>query len=98
MTGEFFDGREAERLGLVNRAVPSDQVLACAESLAKKIMERAPISIELTKQAVESGVQTDLTTAMALEAASTIACFLTDDAKEGARAFVEKRAPRYRGR
>jgi enoyl-CoA hydratase len=98
MTGDFFDGREAERLGLVNRAVPGDQVLAVAESLAKKIMERAPISIELTKQALESGVQTDLTTAMALETTSTIACFLTEDAREGARAFVEKRAPRYRGR
>ncbi len=98
MTGDFFDGREAERLGLVNRAVPGDQVLACAESLAKKLMERAPLSIQLAKQAIESGVQTDLTAAMALETTSTIACFLTEDAREGARAFVEKRAPRYRGR
>src|SRR5207249_1798018 len=59
MTGDFFDGREAERLGLVNRAVPKEEVLACAEALAKKLMERAPISIELAKQAIESGVQTD---------------------------------------
>jgi enoyl-CoA hydratase len=98
MTGEFFDGREAERLGLVNRAVPKEEVLPCAEALAKKIMEKAPISIELTKAVIESGVQTDLATAMALETTSTITCFLTEDAKEGARAFVEKRAPRYRGR
>lgn len=98
MTGEFFDGREAERLGLVNRAVPKEDVLACAEALARKIMEKAPISIELTKAAIESGVQTDLTTAMALETAATITCFLTEDAKEGARAFVEKRPPQYRGR
>jgi enoyl-CoA hydratase len=98
MTGDFFDGREAERLGLVNRAVPKDEVLACAEALARKLMERAPISIELAKQAIESGAQTDLTTAMALETTSTIACFLTEDAREGARAFVEKRPPRYRGR
>lgn len=98
MTGDFFDGREAERLGLVNRAVPKEEVLACAERLAKKIMERAPLSIQLTKQALESGAQTDLTTAMAVETTSTIACFMTEDAREGARAFVEKRAPRYRGR
>lgn len=98
MTGEFFDGREAERLALVNRAVPKDDVLPCAEALARKIMEKAPISIALTKVALESGVQVDLTTAMALETASTITCFMTEDAKEGARAFVEKRPPRYQGR
>jgi enoyl-CoA hydratase len=98
MTGEFFDGREAQRLGLVNRAVPKEQVLTVAEELARKLMEKAPISIALTKVALEAGVQSDLATAMALETASTITCFMTEDAKEGARAFVEKRAPRYSGR
>jgi enoyl-CoA hydratase/carnithine racemase len=98
MIGDFFDGREAERLGLVNRAVPAGEVIACAEALARQIMEKAPISIALTKAAVESGGHTDLTTAMALETTSTITCFLTEDAREGARAFVEKRPPRYRGR
>ncbi len=98
MTGEHFDGREAERLGLVNRAVPAAEVLACAEALARTIMDKAPISIELTKVAIEAGVQSDLQTAMALETAATVTCFLTEDAREGARAFVEKRAPRYRGR
>ena len=98
MTGEFFDGREATRLGLVNRAVPGDQVLAEAEGLARTIMAKAPIPIAMAKSALESGAQSDLTTAMALETASTVACFLTEDAQEGARAFVEKRPPRYRGR
>ena len=98
MTGDFFDGLEAARLGLVNRAVPADEVLSCAEGLARTLMARAPISIQLAKQAIESGVQTDLATAMALETASTIVCLMTEDAKEGARAFVEKRAPRYQGR
>jgi enoyl-CoA hydratase len=98
MTGDFFDGHEAARLGLVNRVVPKEEILACAEALAKKIMARAPLSVELAKQALESGAQTDLATAMALETTSTIACFMTDDAREGARAFVEKRAPRYQGR
>ena len=98
MTGEFFDGREAQRLGLVNRAVPGDQVLPVAEALARTIMAKAPIPIAMAKVALESGVQSDLATAMALETTSTITCFLTGDAKEGARAFVEKRPPRYRGR
>jgi enoyl-CoA hydratase len=98
MTGEFFDGREAARLGLVNRAVPGDQVVATAEALARTIMTKAPIPIGMAKGALESGIQSDLATAMALETASTIACFMTEDAQEGARAFVEKRPPRYRGR
>lgn len=98
MTGELFDGREALRLGLVNRAVPAAEVLPTAEALAWKIMEKAPIPITLVKAAIEAGVQSDLQTAMALETEATIACFLTEDAREGARAFVDKRAPRYLGR
>ncbi|HZS35123.1 MAG TPA: enoyl-CoA hydratase/isomerase family protein [Methylomirabilota bacterium] len=98
MTGRLFDGREAERLGLVNRAVPEPEVLGEAERLARTVLEKAPISIELAKAALEAGVQSDLTSAMTLETTATITCFMTEDAREGARAFVEKRAPRYRGR
>jgi enoyl-CoA hydratase len=98
MTGEPFDGREAARLGLANRAVPRDEVLPAAEALARAIMTKAPIPIAMTKGALEAGAQSDLATALALEATSTVTCFLTEDAREGARAFVEKRAPRYRGR
>jgi enoyl-CoA hydratase len=98
MTGELFDGREAARLGLVNRAVPADQVVTLAETLARTIMTKAPLPIAMAKVALESGVQSDLATAMALEASSTVTCFLTEDATEGARAFVERRPPRYRGR
>ena len=91
MTGEFFDGREAARLGLVNRAVPGDQVLPVAEALARTIMAKAPIPIAMAKSALESGAQSDLTTAMALETASTVACFLTEDA-QGGRAGVRGEA------
>ena len=98
MTGERFDGRQAERLGLVNRVVPAQRVLAEAEALARAIMAKAPLPIAMAKEALESGAQTDLRTAMALETVSTVACFLTEDAAEGARAFVEKRRPVYRGR
>jgi enoyl-CoA hydratase/carnithine racemase len=72
MTGQFFDGREAERLGLVNQAVPEAQVPLVAEALARTIMEKAPISISLTKVALEASVQSDLATARALKSASTV--------------------------
>jgi enoyl-CoA hydratase/carnithine racemase len=61
-------------------------------------MAKAPIPTALAKQALEAGVQSDLATAMALEAAATVTCSLTEDAREGARAFVENRSPRYQGR
>src|SRR5262249_24828874 len=98
MTGEFFDGREAQRLGLVNRVVPAGGGIAAAETLARTIMTKAPISLALPQGALEAGAQGGPQTAMALETASTIACILTEDAQEGARAFVEKRTPRYHGR
>jgi enoyl-CoA hydratase/carnithine racemase len=82
----------------VNRVAPAAEVLSAAEALARTIMAKAPIPIAMLKGALESGVQSDLATAMALETAATIACFLTEDAREGARAFVEKRPPSYRGR
>ncbi|MBI3454580.1 MAG: enoyl-CoA hydratase [Candidatus Rokubacteria bacterium] len=98
MTGEYIDGREAARLGLVNRVVPKAEVLTVAEALARKIMGKAPLAIELAKTALEAGVQADLGTAMALETEGTITCFLSEDAREAAQAFVEKRPPRFRGR
>ena len=98
MTGDLFDGREALRLGLATRAVPAAEVMASAEALARRLMEKAPRSIELAKEALETGVQTDLRTAMALETEATVTCVMSEDAREGARAFVEKRAPRYTGR
>lgn len=97
MTGEYVDGREAARLGLVNRVVPRAEVLTVAEALAAKIMGKAPLAIELAKTALEAGVQTDLGTAMALETEGTVTCFLSEDAREAAQAFVEKRPPRFRG-
>jgi enoyl-CoA hydratase/carnithine racemase len=98
MTGERFDGRAALAMGLVNRAVPPAEVRHVAEALARSIMAKAPIPTAMAKQALEAGVQSDLATAMALEAAATVTCFLTEDAREGARAFVENRSPRYQGR
>jgi len=98
MTGERFDGRAALAMGLVNRAVPPAEVRHVAEALARSIMAKASIPTAMAKQALEAGVQSDLATAMALEAAATVTCFLTEDAREGARAFVENRSPRYQGR
>lgn len=98
MTGDYVSGLEAEQLGLVNRAVDAGEVLASAEALARKITQKAPLAIELTKIGLELGAHADLQTAMAFETESTVLCFLTEDAKEGARAFVEGRAPRYTGR
>ena len=79
-------------VNLNNSLTTSDALLVLKSSVGQEVSLQCPSIAGLT------GCQSDLTTAMALETASTVACFLTEDAQEGARAFVEKRPPRYRGR
>ncbi|MBI2901839.1 MAG: enoyl-CoA hydratase/isomerase family protein [Planctomycetes bacterium] len=97
LTGEPIDAAEALRIGLVNRVVPKDRLLAEAEALARKMMAAGPVAVRLTLDAVDRGVEAPLETALDLEATLFGACFSTKDMREGTSAFLEKRPAKFTG-
>ena len=84
---------EALRIGLVNAVVPAEQLMEEALKLANKIAANAPIAVRQSKRAVNLGLQTDIDTAVALEAEFFAYCCDTKDQKNAMTAFVEKRKP-----
>jgi enoyl-CoA hydratase len=98
LTGEPVDAAHALRIGLVNRVVPADEVLPTAERMARQICLGAPIALATSKEAIVRTNGRPLDEAFAIESECTIANARTEDAKEGPRAFMEKREPVFRGR
>jgi len=98
LTGETVSGLEAKSLGLVNNAVPSADVIKAAEELASRILKGAPTSVMFIKEAIKKGVELPLEEGLRLEADLSSLIGSTEDAKEGPRAFAEKRAPVWKGK
>ncbi len=98
LTGAMIDAQEAWRIGLVNRVVPADRLLAEAEALARSIMAQGPLAVRLVIEAVNAGFEMNLPDALLLEANHFGLLSATADMREGTRAFLEKRAPRFEGR
>ena len=98
LTGDTVSGLEAKALGLVNNAVPSVDVVKTAEDLANRILKGAPMSVAFIKEAIKKGVELPLEEGLRLEADLSALIGATEDAKEGPRAFAEKRAPAWKGK
>jgi len=95
LTGEYVDAERALALGLVNRVVPADQLLPAALELAGKIAANGPLGVQLTKKLMRQGAAAPGSKATPEELQSV---FGSDDAREGAMAFMEKREPKWTGR
>jgi enoyl-CoA hydratase len=97
MTGDFCDAARAKEIGLALEVLPPERLVPFAREQAKKIAAKAPLAVGLAKRAVLAGADVALAVGNELERQAFAGAFATDDAREGMRAFVEKRAPAWKG-
>jgi enoyl-CoA hydratase len=98
LTGDMVGAEEAFRIGLVDEVVPAEALLPRAETLARAIAQQAPLAVAGCIQAVEGGYDLPLDSGLELEASLFGLACATEDKAEGTKAFLEKRAPVWRGR
>jgi enoyl-CoA hydratase len=98
LNNRTLTAEEARQMGMVNRVVPEDKVLEDALRLAEEIAGRAPLAVRFAKQAIQQAFELPLQQGLAAERRSFYLLFDSDDQKEGMAAFIEKRAPTWRGR
>jgi enoyl-CoA hydratase len=98
LPGRTVSAEEALRFGLVNHVVPAAELLAQAEGLANEIAQLAPLAIRACLKAVTEGTQLPLAEGLALESKLFASLFATEDVREGTSAFLEKRAPVFKGK
>jgi 2-(1,2-epoxy-1,2-dihydrophenyl)acetyl-CoA isomerase len=96
-TGDLIDAEEALALGLVSKVVSPEELMPTVRQLARKIAFGPPIAIRLAKRALYRSQDSDLRSALEFETYAQNICSETEDAREGIRAFVEKRSPRFTG-
>ncbi|MED4988064.1 enoyl-CoA hydratase/isomerase family protein [Parageobacillus toebii] len=96
--GEMIDAQRALDIHLVNKVVPSDQLLPIAKEWAGKLAKKPAIAMRMLKEAVNTGANVDLQSGLMVENACFGNAFATEDRKEGMRAFAEKRKPVFSGK
>lgn len=98
LVGDAISAEEAHRIGLVNYVVPAAELMATAESFARKIAQNGPLAVRKIKEAVIRTSGLPLEEGYKIENECAREVMRSEDAKEGPRAFIEKRPPRYTGR
>lgn len=98
LTGDMIDAAAAERIGLVNRVVPREELLATARAWASKAASRGPVALRHAIDAVLTGTDRSLEAGYRREQELFGACFATHDMREGTTAFLEKRKAKFEGR
>jgi enoyl-CoA hydratase len=98
LTGDMIDAAQAERFGLVTEVVDDGAALDHARALAARIAANAPLSVQASKRVMSESADWSAAEQFRRQAAITDPVFTSGDAKEGARAFIEKRPPNWSGR
>ncbi|NPV93030.1 MAG: short-chain-enoyl-CoA hydratase [Firmicutes bacterium] len=93
-----INAEEAYRIGLINKVVEEDQLMAEAKKMAGKIASKGQIAVRLAKEAINEGMEMDLDKAMIHEADLFGLCFSTEEQREGMTAFIEKRPAKFTGK
>jgi len=97
LTGEFIKSETAQAIGLANKIFPPDKLMEETMKTAKLIASHGRASVRAVKQVIDRGAQIELRSACALEVGAFTAVFSSSDAKEGLKAFLEKRNPEFKG-
>jgi enoyl-CoA hydratase/carnithine racemase len=97
VTGRPITAAEAARIGLANEVVPAAELMAAAQRWAQAILECSPLAVQAAKQAALRGLGRPVLDAMAEPYPLMRQLFTSEDAREGPRAFAEKRKPVWRG-
>ncbi len=97
-TGDMIDAKEAERIGLVTMVVPHEELESATRELSEKLAKSPPLAIQRAKRAIYEGLGMSLEKTLEYINLINIELRETEDHKEGARAFVEKREPLFKGR
>ena len=97
-TGKIISAEEAERIGLVNAVVEPQLLMETVLKMANDIAAKSAITIQVAKQVIDQGLNTDLATGLMLEKLGQSFIFGTEDRMEGISAFLEKRSPNFKGK
>ena len=97
-TADMFDAEAACKIGLVNHVVPLEDLLSFCKSMAYRIAARGPVAVQLSKEAVNDGLEMDLEKALIHEADLFALIFATADRNEGIAAFLGKKKPSFKGK
>jgi enoyl-CoA hydratase len=97
-TGRVFDAAEAERLGIINRALPREAFDAGVRDLAREVAGCAPVALRMVKKSIYRGVEHTLEEMLDYESLNQGITFTTADAREGVSAILEKREPKFVGK
>ncbi|SHH69371.1 enoyl-CoA hydratase [Anaerosphaera aminiphila DSM 21120] len=97
-TAEHISADEAYRMGLVSEVVEPEELMERAIELAERIVKNSKLAVRYSKQAIDTGAQTDLNSGMDIERSKFGLCFATEDQKEGMKAFLEKRNANFTGK
>jgi len=98
LTGGMIDAKEAERIGLVNKTVPADELTSTVMWTAGTIATKAPIAVRESKKIVTRAMETTLEEGNKMMEESEMLCAKSEDVREGLRAVLEKRAPQFKGK
>ena len=98
LTGALVDGQEALRIGLVTQILPAEELESAAQSFATSLLQGAPIAMRFIKEVLYKGTDMSLDEGLRLEAGLSAIIGASEDAKEGPKAFGEKRPPVWKGK